>query len=285
MRKGNTKKEKSPIARRHSQGFKVLNMNTAIPSYIEKAGIVGAPLEFTWEGPQGHIGPVETVNKMFNLIGYKTTCGMLTQAAGIIGWGAWRLQDYTDVKPLLQMIDASFAFQVDSYYVDRNGLPTRKPKTDPPAESAIGKLQLLLWEGLNADRFWRSYFQPHDSAYHAAYLVRHIMPKKQRNIFNKWLEGMLARMKEVAPKPDEPPLKDASLLSRDDLDAYFARHRGVALPPQVLNIEIDYEPSRRIELVDRYLSELDWENNPFLRAPEEMKKLGFVGTPYHLAGE
>jgi hypothetical protein len=63
-------------------------MAIVIPSYIEKAGVVGVPLDFVWHGALDHIGPVETVNKMFNLIGYKTTCGMLTQAAGIIGWGA-----------------------------------------------------------------------------------------------------------------------------------------------------------------------------------------------------
>jgi hypothetical protein len=255
-------------------------MNSFIPSYIEKAGIVGVPLDFVWHGAQAHIGPVETVNKMFNLIGYKTTCGMLTQAAGIISWGAWRLQGHTNVTVLLQMVEASFAFQVHPHYVDPDGAPTRKPRDQPPAESAAAKLQVLLWEGLDAERYWQSYYQPHDSAFHSAYLVRHIMPKNKQKVFSKWLEGMLARIKQVAPKPDELPVEDEEALSPEERAAYYARHWGQALPPQVLDLEFDYQPGKRDELVDRFLRALDWKANPFLRSPDEMKKLGFQGTPY-----
>jgi hypothetical protein len=257
-------------------------MKTLIPPYIEKAGIVGAPLDFPWQGPQAHIGPVETVNKMFNLIGYKTTCGMLSQAAGIISWGAWRLEGHTNVKVLLQMVEASFAFQVHPCYVDPDGAPTRKPKERPAAESAAAKLQLLLWEGLDADRYWHSYYQPHDSAFHSAYLVRHIMPKSKKKVFSDWLEGMLERIKEVAPKPDEPRVKDPDALSAKERDAYYSRHWGQSLPPQVLDVEFDYQPSKREELVEHFLRQLSWKENPFLRSPDAMKKLGFEGKPYEL---
>jgi len=114
-------------------------MTLVAPDYIKNAGIIGAPLDLVWNGPQAHIGPVETVNKMFNLIASKTTCGMLTQAAGIIGWGAWRLKGHTDVTVLLKMIEASFAFQVHPHYVDADGAETWDPEDEPAAESAAAK--------------------------------------------------------------------------------------------------------------------------------------------------
>lgn len=252
-----------------------------IPSYIAQPEIVGAPLDFVWKGPQEHIGPMETVNRMFDLIGYKTTCGMLTQAAGIISWGAWRLKGYTEVNVLLQMVEASFAFQVHPYYIDRNGVITYEPKPEPAADSAAAKLQVLLWQGLNEKKWWSSYFQPHDSAFHSAYLVRHIMPKNKKRIFSAWLEGMLARIKEIAPKPDEPFVKKVDM-TPEEQEAYYARHWGEALPPEVLDLDYNYQSSEREELVDRYLRELDWGENPFLRSPDAMKKMGFKGTPYRL---
>lgn len=257
-------------------------MSIQVPGYINSAGIVGAPLDFKWEGALSHIGPVETVNKMFNLIGYKTTCGMLTQAAGIISWGAWRLQGHTDVSVLLNMIEASFAFQVHPHYVDRDGADTWEPEDEPAAESCASELQALLWEGLDADSWWRSYYQPHDSAFHSAYVVRHIMPKNKKKIFSNWLEGMLARILKIAPKPDEQPIKNLKELSPEEKADYYARHWGEALPPQVLDLEFDYKCDMREDLVNRFLSELDWKNNPFLRSPKEMKSLGFKGTPYQL---
>ena len=206
---------------------------TFIPRFIEKTGIVDTPLDFVWDGPLHHIGPTETVNKMFNLIASKTTCGMLTQAAGIISWGALRLQGHTKVDVLLQMIESTFAFQVHPNYVNPDAIPTQKPREQPPARSAADMFQRLLWRGLDPDKYWRSYYQPIDSAFHSAYLVRHILPKPKKKVFSKWLEEMLARIKEIAPKPDEPPLgvEDKESLSPKELEAYYARHWGEALPP------------------------------------------------------
>lgn len=257
-------------------------MTIPIPPYIKAADIVDAPLDFIWKGPLSHIGPVETVNKMFDLIASKTTCGMLTQAAGIISWGAWRLKKEADVKILLQMIEASFAFQVHPYYVDPDGADTYEPEDEPAAQSAADQLQVLLWEGIDADKYWQNYYQPIDSAFHAAYLVRHIMPKNKKKVYSNWLEGMLERIRRIAPKPDEDPIEDEEQLSPSEKEAYYARHWGVALPPEVLDLSFDYQHGDREKRIDHFLRQLDWKANPFLRSPDQMLQLGFSGTPYEL---
>lgn len=52
------------------------------------------------------------------------------------------------------------------------------------------------------------------------------MPKDKKKLLSKWLEGMLARIKELAPKPDEPPmeLEEEEALSQKEREAYYARH-------------------------------------------------------------
>jgi hypothetical protein len=257
-------------------------MKLKIPSYVEHAGVVGAPLDCKWDGALDHIGPVETVNKMMNLLASKTTCGVLTEAAGIIGWGAWRLQGLTDVNVLLQMVEATWAFQVHPFYVNPDGVVTRKPKDQPAAPSAAGELQLLLWRGLDADKYWQSYYQPLATAFHAAYVVKHVTPKAKQKVFTKWLEGMVQRIHSVAAKPNEEAIEDEDALAPDELAAYYARHWGEPLPPEILDLDVEYEPARRAELVDGFLRGLDWKKNPFLRSPEAMKEMGFEGKPYQL---
>ena len=43
-----------------------------IPSYIENAGVVGAPIDCEYKGYLHHIGPVETVNKRFRDISLRS---------------------------------------------------------------------------------------------------------------------------------------------------------------------------------------------------------------------
>ena len=78
------------------------------------------------------------------------------------------------------------------------------------------------------------------------------------------------------------PIKDKGDYTPEELNAYYARHWGEALPPQILDLDFDYKHENREELVNEYLNSLNWEDNPFLRSPEQMKGLGFKGTPYQL---
>ncbi|HTR55943.1 MAG TPA: hypothetical protein VMJ10_34945 [Kofleriaceae bacterium] len=251
------------------------------PKYIADAKVEGAPIDFPWRGALAHIGPTETVNKMFDLVSSKTTCAVLTEAAGIIGWGAWRLKGRTDVRVLLQMVEASFAFQVHPAYVDPNGADTYEARDRPPAKSAAAQLQIFLWRAINV-RWWNSYYQPIPAAFHSAYLVKHILPAAKQRTFATWLARLAKRLDDIAPKPRELPVEDEDRMKKPRREAYWARHRGVALPPEVLDVSTEFDPARREELVDRFLRSVRWQDNPFLRSPTQMKKLGFRGKPYRL---
>lgn len=84
-------------------------------------------------------------------------------------------------------------------------------------------------------------------------------------------------------RPDEDFADPDDFATDEEWQAFASRHRGNALPPEVLDPGIDIDPARCWPLVERFLSQLDWTRNPFLRSPQEMRKIGFTGTPYTLA--
>jgi hypothetical protein len=43
-------------------------------------------------------------------------------------------------------------------------------------------------------------------------------------------------------------------------------------------------PAERLVLIDRLLRSVENTGNPFLRSPDEMRALGFTGTPYRFTG-
>ncbi len=264
------------------------------PSYIDRE-IIGAPIDFD-DDPHEHIGPVETVNKRFDDIGSKTTCGMLTQIAGILSWGAWRLEKKADVRGVLDLIEASFAFQIHPTYVDREVVPGDKPDQRPTAKAAAQNVRRYIRRALDEEDWWLSYYQPFDAAFHGSYLVRYILPKNKQRAFGKWLDAMLARVKAVAPKPKEVRKFDERNLSARDRKAFavvdeeklsiegradfYLRHWGRPLPPDLLDVSEKWQPDHRLDRVRAHLRSLDWKKNRCLRSPAEMKKRGFLATPY-----
>lgn len=252
------------------------------PSYIVDADVIGKPIDCAWRGPLAHVGPFQVVTPLYDRVASKTTCGVLTELAGFASWGAWRLARRTNVRVLLQMVEASFAAQVHPAYVDPDGADTFEARDRPAGQSAAAQLQIFLWRAINP-KWWNSYYQPIAEAYHSAKLAHHIMPATKRGTFMRWLQRVTKRLDELAPKPREQPVENEDRMKKAARAAYWARHRGVPLPPEVLDVSCDFDLARREELVDRYLRALRWRDNPFLRSPARMKRLGFRGTPYRLA--
>jgi hypothetical protein len=58
--------------------------------------------------------------------------------------------------------------------------------------------------------------------------------------------------------------------------------RGSPLPPQVLDDTADLDVLDLYAEASLFLESLDYKENRFLRSPEEMKELGFEGTPYRV---
>ena len=252
------------------------------PDFIPQA-IEGRPLDFKWEGSREHIGPTETVTPLMERIWNTTTCGQWTLNAGLLLWAGHRLKGHIDVAHFFQLAEAMFAGQVDWRYVDRERGPKGKAPDQPPELSASMRLISFARASIDREEYWDNYYQPVKETFHSAHIVRHILPADVRKSFEAWLDVVAARVQTVAAKPDEPFRKKKEFAKIEEYFEMCARHRGTALPPQVLDPQFAYDDGQRNQLVGKFLSELNWEANLYLRSPDEMRALGFAGTPYQLA--
>lgn len=93
------------------------------PAFIADE-VVGAPLDFKWNGPGEHVGPMETVTPLLERIGHKTSCGVWSLGAGVLLWGGWRLKGHApEADAVIEVAEAMFMHQVDLRYLDRDAGP------------------------------------------------------------------------------------------------------------------------------------------------------------------
>lgn len=244
--------------------------------------LLGAVLDFKWEGAREHIGPTETVTPLLNHIGGTTSCAQISLCAGVLLWGASRLQGFVEVEHNFELAEAAFAYQVDWRYVDIDAGPKGKAPDQPPALSAMMRLNQFMRNSIDKDEYWDSFYQPVSETFHSIHIVNHILPKPVKKDFENWLNIVVERIKKSYAKPDESFRKRKEFDSEAEYQIFLGRHRGPALPPQILAPSFDYTPENRESLVRDFLKNLDIGNNRYLRTPEAMKELGFEGTPYQL---
>jgi|SRR5882672_6111268 len=248
------------------------------PTYILKSGIAGAPVDFKWGHPRAHIGPYEGT-ALHDAVYRLTHCAAVTLAAGLEEWSAFRFQGMVDTGRYLAHAEALLAWPIDSRYY--KGPSDLENVESPPAESAMSVLADLACNATENTYLKFPATFP-DAQVHQAFLLRYVMPKSGKKAFDGWIAFVLKRLADVAPRPEEPI---GDFKNYESKEAYRLAQRpyfGVPVPREALDPDFDYKPSMREELLDRYLQSVDWAHNEFLRSPDEMKALGFEGTPYRL---
>ncbi len=247
-------------------------------SYISAAGVLDAPATFTWEGSGSAFGPPEST-KLHALMHRLTVCGVATLAVGMQEWILWRLHAGIDVQRFLTHVDAAEAWTIDYRYKEDDKLEGTIPD-DTPTNSALGDAVWVL-RLVTAYEHWR---HPRSSAdaVALAHIARQIMPPKATSAFNKWLNWASQSILRLAPRPPSPWRPPDEFPSEAAYHKASRPYFGDPIPLEALDPGFDYKPEMRKDLLAKFLSRLDWKTNPFLRSPEEMKKLGFPGTPYQL---
>lgn len=231
------------------------------------------------EGTLSHIGPVETVTPLLKRLDGASTCAQVSLCAGVVLWGAWRLQPFTPVAELLLLAEAAFAWQVDWRYVDSQRGPTGTPPDQPPALSASLELHGFLRKAL-LQRIWETGAPPVARTFHASHVVRHVLPKGIVKSFESWFTLTTDKAKLLSPGPVAHPGEGDEFASPEAEADYFLKLRGVPLPPQVIDPSQDVKSGRRAALLAEFRASLDPARNKYLRTTDEMRTFGFVGEPY-----
>jgi hypothetical protein len=241
-----------------------------------------APLAPRWKGADAHIGDFESSSLINKLAMGKTTCGTVSLMAGVMLWGARRLQSFYDVQFCFEMVDAAFAWQFDWRYFNGSAEPYRAAPDQPPAESATFVLDDLLRGPLTGESVFYSFDQPAPSLAEMANVVQFILPKSARPTYEAWLTKVCRRLNRLALAPDISPPNFADFESRQAYREFCAQMRGSPLPPHVLDDTADLDVLDLYAEASLFLESLDYKKNRFLRSPEEMNELGFEGTPYRV---
>lgn len=247
-------------------------------SYIRAAGVLDAPTTFPWKGSGQHYGEPEGT-KLHKIVSGLTVTGVAALAAGVQEWILWRLQSARDVARYLDHVDAAWAWTIDIRYKVDDKLRGEIPK-DTPVNSALRDAVWMLRLVTN-DKYWEIP-EPSRSAVSLASIARQIMPPKAKKAFEGWLAAAAERVSKLAKAPQPYLASPSEFASKEE---YFAAGRpyfGEPIPREALDPAFDYKPELRKELLSRFLDRLDWQENPFLRSPEELAKQGFSGEPYRL---
>jgi len=253
-----------------------------LPPYVP-VSLRQAPIDFEWRGAERHAGPVNAKTPLLNRLDNTTLCGQLTLCAGLLNWAAVRLMAHThEAADALELAEAAFAYQIDWRYADPRAGGVRTAPDDPPALSALMEVAVYLWRSMDKAAYWDSYYAPVRQTFHAAHVVKHLMPAAQRPAFIHWFEQAIDRVQTHARAPEESPRARTDFATEQDWQQFIARHRGKALPQELLDTAVPYDDAQRDTLLAGFLARLQGSGNRYLRTPEAMRRLGFKGVPYQL---
>lgn len=238
-------------------------------------GLAEAPLSGPWRGPLKHIGPDKFTPLKQSLLD-KTNGAIYAVLSGVMLWGAERLRGLTDVAPLEDLALALFCFQQDARYLRKPAKITDLETIEarPRAEATVLYLLDSVYQDHIYERGMWSDLPMWGTAAEAINLVRHNLPASAAAAFDRWLEGVIARLDRLAPfaDPGDAPTPKTQ--------AWREEVMGQPLPPSVLDLSVEPRPATFADEWRAFLASLDWATSIHLRPPKEIIKAGFKGTPY-----
>lgn len=232
---------------------------------LEQATGLSAPLPSDWQGARAHIGPVEQVTPLVNMLSGKTTCGTLTLMSGVLLWGQARLRTHTDAVFLGELAEALFAWQFDWRRMDPNAPPKGKPPEHPVEQSAAMVLRSFTRKSVLNEKKWHSFYQPIMELSHMVSVVRFLLTDSDKLLFKRWLSKASTRLNEIAKAPDLDVPVFSDFEGKDAYRAYCAPRRGAPVPPIVLDLNQDLKGLDLGAAAERHLAALSPATNRYLR--------------------
>lgn len=236
-------------------------MPLLIPQYIERAKVDDVNVRFEWDDWNVHKADrpsdpiiVATTGKLWDRanIAFTVACAE---------WVVYRFRTlYDDMLPL-DYIEALWAWNVDWRY-SIHFQPIDQEWLGP----VLGPIELAI---LIANDAFENSAEQSSTAVDPSWmgnLAQHVLHDKDP--FLNWRAAILPRLEMYYEKPEEGELLDGD------------QEPGPFVPREAFDPEFGFHPRMTDELIAKFIAQLDYTVNPFLRPPQEMRKLGFEGEPY-----
>lgn len=226
------------------------------PAYINASGVIGAAPTYEWTPHKGTELIEKTPKNISDAVMQMSLRANFTLAIGVAEWIMWRLDSAAVYPQLALYINALWARTIDKSYLKVNSLDTPKDASDPKTGPLI-EMEDALYTA------FRKSTQNHPERGMAVAglvsLVRYTLPTTEG--FDNWLRRTLARFIEHFRLDPET-------------------RAGCLVPRAFLDPDVEITPDVIPALLDEQLSQIQWEGNPFLATPDQMRAAGFTGTPY-----
>jgi hypothetical protein len=240
-------------------------MTLSLPSPIQKAEIVDRQLVFPWD--EWNLRPyydhdAEGWHKRLSALSIRAQLA-LAMASG--EWVCHRFSSVDgDARPL-QLLEAGWAGVISLAYV-RMSEPVEKEWRGPTR----GPLYIVML--IVTDAFNNLDMDP-DGSVRALWmhnLAQHVLPRT--DAYHAWFREVVQRLERHYARP-EP--------GGDDLFSGLPPGMGVAVPRDLFDTSLPFDPVDADAQIDAFLRGLAWRRNEYLSPPEAMSEDGFFeGTPY-----
>ena len=235
------------------------------PNYIERAVIDSPSIRFTWDewNVRATYEPAdERLVESLMKLSKRANCAF---TIAIAEWIVYRFQPLDRDPQPLRYLEAAWAANIDLAYADEMDIVDdewRGPVRGPISMALTFVIDALFAEEAKPNA-------PFDPAW-AAKFARHVLPDQTQ--FDEWFDACLVRLRTYFPPPDEA-----------DLDLFDeSRNGGLWVPREAFDPRLDFKPEMIPSFIEHFLGGLDPASNSFLRSPQQMRQIGFRGTPYRI---
>lgn len=194
----------------------------------------------------------------------------LALAIALTEWIVWRFEGLHTRKEPSAYLEAAWCATADPRYLRAFELlraDWRGP-VEGPLWCALTQLGHAITRGVD---FPRHLF---DALAYLTRLAMHVQPSA--GPLSAWMPLVLDRLALVYPAAQEDPLV-ADLFALDS-----AARLGRWVPREVFDLAIPFDGNTGRAFLESVLATAQWEGNPFLRTPGELRAGRFQGKPYEL---
>jgi len=187
-------------------------------------------------------------------------CGL---TIAIVEWPIFRLMPFDSDPTPQQAVEAAWCANIDRHYCE--GLEFNRDEWRGPVRgpllSCMNMMHEALFESMEAGT------RPLHCPSIASGLIEHTCGESYP-AFLAWREQIIERLSHSYQAPD--PLQDL----------YGEAESTMVVPPQAFDPQVNFDMALAPRLADEFLRNVDYDANPLLLTPDEMRRDGFEGVPY-----